>query len=457
MPIQPSTVRSPRRLPGHVSFDVRDLRLRVHEVIEDYVPARSLLTTLARSHGVILGSVAHRVALPNENIAPNGIDIAVDFEGFDTMFSFLEGQDLEISSESVLHPWESTAESVHVFRHKLKHQIGPGLPRYFYVRLIRLKTGSDTLYFHLLSSPTTSEMTYLTPSTWVTFYPLLWQARVSWYRWNDTVTQYIRDKRISACSAGFKLVKSNATYTGQCTSCPASTRVLSGNDSVHVVTHTLARRRSDIHGATADQLFKDVAIKWKFSVHCFNSNCCRYQAVYVREPNIFFAPSSQETIDCNTDEYCNYKIAWISSLRMSTFQAILLRPNHYPNLVPVFIEPSETSYRTIDSVAVEQWFARTGGEVWSLKNHRLIRTDVDTSAPNVTYTLFVSPRDSVHFDRYHEHAMLLVKHTDDALLSFVRNDLDDIKRYVYEWLDPTIADSDNDAGRSDCYADPLDI
>ncbi|THU79558.1 hypothetical protein K435DRAFT_875354 [Dendrothele bispora CBS 962.96] len=457
MPIRPSTPRSPRRLPGHVSFDACDLRARIVEVIEDFVPARTLLTMLGRSNGVILGSVAHHVALPNEDIAPTGVDIAVDFEGFDIMFSFLEGLDLECSSESVSHPWSSTAESVHVFRHKRKRRIGPGLPRYLYVRLIRLKTGSDTLYFHLLSSPTTSEMTYLTPSSWVTFYPMLWQARVSWYRWSDTVNQYIRDKRYSARNAGFKLVNTNATHTGTCTSCPASTHVLSGNDSVYVVTHSLARRRTDVHGTMADRLFKDISIKWKFSVHCFNSNCCRYQAVTVREPNRFFAPSSQETIDCNTDEHCNYKIAWISSLRVLTYHAIMLRPNQFPNLVPVFIEPTEPHYRTIDSVAVEQWFARTGGEVWSLKSHRLLRSDVEDGAPDVMYTLFVSPGDSVNFDRYHEDTMLLVKHTDSALLSFDRQDLEDIKRYVYEWLDPTLADSDNDAGRSDCYADPLEI
>ncbi|THV00043.1 hypothetical protein K435DRAFT_855146 [Dendrothele bispora CBS 962.96] len=440
-------------LPGHMDFNASKFRRRARDVLDNYVPASTLLTTLGRTGGVVLGSVAHHVATPYSNSLPTGIDIAVAFDGFEAMFTFLDGQDLEHSIESAINPWLQTTESVHNFRHKRKRRFGPGLPQYLYVRLIRLKSGRDTLYHHLLSSPTTAEMTYLTPSSWVTFYPAMWQARASWFRWNDFVNQYIRDKQISLRKAGFKLIDTNETHTGPCVTCPASTCVLPGNEGIFVFTHSLGRRRSDVHGRIADNTFKDIPVKWKFSVQCFNANCILYQSVSVREPSIFFAPSPRETVECNTDEHCNYKLAYISSLSVKTYYAILLRPNHPPNLVPVFLEPSMAKYVTIDSVSVELWFAKTGGDVWSLTDHRLLRTDVDGDAPGVMHTLYVSPRDSVHFDRYHECCMLLVKHTADSIFSFAKSDLRIIKRYIYEWLDPSLADSDSDAGWSDCYAD----
>ncbi|THU82234.1 hypothetical protein K435DRAFT_808461 [Dendrothele bispora CBS 962.96] len=409
------------KLPGHISFGAAEFRARILDVLDNYVPARDFLTTLGRAHGVVLGSVAHHVASVKEIGLPMGLDVAVNFEGFDAMFPFLDGQGY------VPPPILSISSAT---------------------------KGKDDLAPDYLVTSTTAEMTYLTPSSWVTLYPLLWQARVSWFRWNDKVTQYIRDKQYSLRNSGFKVVSTNASYTGTCVSCPASVRVLPGNEDIYVMTHTLARRRNDVHGLNADRMFLDSAVKWRFSVHCFNTNCNRYLPNAVRQPAIFFAPSSEETVACNTDEYCNFKINWISSLYVNTFQAILLRPNHAPNLVPVYVEPTLTRYHTIDSLSVELWFARTGGEVWSLKDHRLHRTDVEENTPGLSYTLYVSPRDSVDFKRFHECEMVLVKHTTDAPLSFTTKDLLGIKRYIYEWLDPSLVESDSEAGCSDYYADP---
>ncbi|THU79411.1 hypothetical protein K435DRAFT_810737 [Dendrothele bispora CBS 962.96] len=427
-------------------------------VLNIFVPATELLTTLVTCRGVIIGSIANYVASNSVPPAPAGLDIAVEHDGFGLISTFFQDQGYERSEDTVIEPWRSTAHSVTHFRPQSRRRIGPSSTS-DYVRVVRLKSVPYALYMHILKSPTTAEMTFLTPLSWVCLYPDLWKERVSWFRWSDIVNQNTSDSETRLRKNGFLLRSSNTGHPTPCIDCPANNRLLTGGEGVRVVVHCLSRNRSDTYGQHASHNFASVPVKWRFSVHCFNPLCPRYIPFPVRQPDLFFAPSSDEVIESVTDDMCAYKTAWIFWCGLRYVLAALMRPDSPPTLVPFPVEPSTTTFHGVDSAMAEIWFPRPSSDVWTMKEHRMSKTD-DEESPAVSYTLYIQSYDREEFEeagRTHASAMLLIKHTSQGLLSFTINELGGLKRFVYEWLDPTLEESsDIYAGHSDYYADPDD-
>ncbi|THV00625.1 hypothetical protein K435DRAFT_854549 [Dendrothele bispora CBS 962.96] len=440
-------------LPGDEGFTVQTFRLRIQAGLDVFVSASRLLAALVSCHAVIIGSFASYVALDVR--LPLGLDLAVEYNRFKAMSAFLQSQGYRPSEESVVSPWRQTAHSVYCFRSVVRRRIGPSPTNY--IRLVRLNEAPYVLYIHLLKSPTTFEMTYLTPSTWVTFYPDLLKRRISWYRWSQTVNQFIHNRDSSLYRAGIQCVECNSGSFGACEACPANNRLLSGGHGVYSVVFNVNRRRHDVYGLDARDNFVSVPVKWRFSVQCFNTDCVRFLPQPVRRPEIYFAPSSDETVESVSDELCCFKQAWIKHCSLQCSFAVLFRPDMPPSLVPVPIEPFASEFTSIDCVMAELWFPRPDSDVWSMESSRITKSSDDEDLRDVSYTLYVTEHDREGFDTFnhsHNSAMLLVKHTTCELLSFRNDDLVDVKRFVYEWLDPTLLHSDDEyAGFSDWYVD----
>ncbi|THU88959.1 hypothetical protein K435DRAFT_865788 [Dendrothele bispora CBS 962.96] len=157
-------------------------------------------------------------------------------------------------------------------------------------------------------------------------------------------------------------------------------------------------------------------------------------------------PANKDSSRC-MDGLAYNNAAWlISRTKAKPNHAKPRRGNTTPALVPVPLEPSTNQFRTIDSVMAELWFPRPDSDVWSMTDLRIVKHTADQDKPNVMYVLYVQPEDRENFDddcRKHYSPMLLVKHTHDHLVSFTSQDLGNIKRFVYEWLDPTLIESDD--------------
>ncbi|THU98180.1 hypothetical protein K435DRAFT_856905 [Dendrothele bispora CBS 962.96] len=448
-----------RPFPGTPAFDIRAFRSRIQEIVGHYVPANDLFTVLVSSRGVVIGSVAHCVALRTTSSAPTGLDIAVEYSGFDLLSTFLVDKGYQKAEDTVCSPWRDTAHSVYHFGTPKHRRFGPSRHT-VYVRVVRLSPTPHALYSHLLKSPTTLEMTYLTPSTWMTLYPALWEQSLSLYRWCEVVNQTIRNSESKIGRKGFEVVSSNSADITPCHQCPAANRLLTGGFDIRYTVHCIPRTRADTFGQHTLQDFKCTPIKWRFSVHCFNASCPRYTPWAIRRPNIFFAPASDETSEALTDDMCMFKEAWIHRTGLRYSLAVLMRPDTPPCLVPLPLEPYAPTFTSVDSVMSELWIPRPTSDVWSMEKLRVSKS-FDVDGKRVIFTLYVHPYDRTSFNsftRNHTSPMLLFKHTPQGMLSFTPQDLDTVKRIVYEWLDPTLEDSDDMyAGHSDWYADSEDM
>ncbi|THV04227.1 hypothetical protein K435DRAFT_851046 [Dendrothele bispora CBS 962.96] len=424
--------------PGDPGFTVRSFRARVHQVLDLYVPASEFLSLLVSARGVIIGSVARHVAHDTIPPSPSGLDVAIAHEGLSLISSFLLGKGYQRSDDTVIAPWRTTAQAVYHFQNRSRRRFGPSSAT-DYVRVVQLCPIPHALYVHLLKSPTTADMTFLSPSVWVTFYPELWSDRLQ--------------------RNGISVISSNTDCNTPCHNCPASNRGFSDSVGFRFVLYSIPRSRADIYGQQALSNFKNVPIKWRFSVHCFNVSCPRYFPWLIRRPDVFFAPASDEIVESLTDDMCMFKESWISRCGLRCNLGVLMRPDTPPNLVPVPLEPLATHFSSLDSVMAELWIPRPDSVVWTMENLRL--TKLIDEATKVKYTLYIQPHDRSDIDEdnhSHIYPMLLLKHTDHEMLSFTTEELDNVKRTVYEWLDPTLEESDDIyVGHSDWYVDTDEI
>ncbi|THU88960.1 hypothetical protein K435DRAFT_803123 [Dendrothele bispora CBS 962.96] len=313
-------------LPGADGFPLRLFRDRIAVVLNIYLPVQDLLTTLNIARGVIIGSVANIIAMDTTPQAPTGLDLAVEYDGFRHLSGFIVGNGYEQSEDVVAAPWSSTAHSVYHFRILSRRRIGPSSIT-DYVRVVRLKPQRYALFLHLLKSPSTVSMTYLSSSTWLTFYPELWKNRQAWSRWGEVVNDHATDSERRVKKLGFDSLFTNEHNLTPCIDCPAANRLLTGGMGVYSVVHCQPRNRADTYGQKALNNFASVSIKWRFSVHCFNSCCPRHVHWAVRQPEVFFAPTSAECVEALSDELCMYKEAWVFR---DTLLGFCLDLKHHP-------------------------------------------------------------------------------------------------------------------------------
>ncbi|THU78613.1 hypothetical protein K435DRAFT_887255 [Dendrothele bispora CBS 962.96] len=436
-----------RALPSSDTASLRGFRRSIREVVDRYFDFEPFMDALTLAGGLVTGSVANYVACPSTPLSPTTMDVIVPFGGFDVMVKSLTEYGYKYRDEAVMNPWKGTATSVHLFWFPKRRNRTPAPEKT--IQVIRCKDVPYAVYTHLLSSPSTHETTFFSPSAWVTFYPGLYEASQSWVRWSDKVNVLIRDRELTAAHAGFTPISSNETWTAKCTVCPSQARSFLNAAGIHGVVYNRQRRRDDVYGLDLENSYATTHLKW---------SACPYAVDFPpRHPPIFFAPSEEGVLESNSDELIAYKLGWIKQARLKSVSAILIRPSLPPVLLPLPLEPNAGIKFTLDNAMAELWFCRPSPVVWSLEPCRTtVALDEDEGPSSVSCSVYVSVPDRRAFEdgeREHQSSILVVKHTDVEFRQCEDSDLNGIKRFVYMLLDPTLDEIDTEAGYSDGYVD----
>ncbi|THU82229.1 hypothetical protein K435DRAFT_872530 [Dendrothele bispora CBS 962.96] len=147
------------------------------------------------------------------------------------------------------------------------------------VRIIHLRPIPSALYIHLVSSPTSLDMTAFSSTTWLCLYPRLFQQRIVWFRELGEYTHYTSNIRWARFKhRGFRPTVTNLSSPTSCVGCPTLWRTLADSDSIGTCQYRLAdfKRGGNMISQHTQQRFVSIrmcSLAWRFSERCLNSKC----------------------------------------------------------------------------------------------------------------------------------------------------------------------------------------
>ncbi|THV00044.1 hypothetical protein K435DRAFT_855147 [Dendrothele bispora CBS 962.96] len=149
------------------------------------------------------------------------------------------------------------------------------------VSIIHLKPLACALYIHLVSSPTTLDMIAFSSTTWLCFYPRLFQRRMVWFRQFEYSTRHTDNIRWGRLKRyGFQPLATNRMWTTACSFCPSLWRTLADRDSLSSCYFRNPRSgKEDVLLRDTRRRFQstaDCSLAWQFSENCLNVRCSHY-------------------------------------------------------------------------------------------------------------------------------------------------------------------------------------